>query len=212
MRVKNTKFQLSSGFTIAELMIATSVFSVILLVGTAAFIELGRSYYKGITITQTQQAAKQIIDNVSANIHLSPSVSALNTASSGRFFYCIGDHRYSFILFKQVDNFDHNNSSKFGLLADEPSGGGCGNPFDAPTVPLANPAEMLGNHMRLLAFSISPIGSNSAYSVKVTVASGSDDMLSDPNSPTAQCQGTTQTAQFCAITTLSTVVYQGTSI
>lgn len=207
-RSNNTK-----GFTITELMIATSVFSIILLVGAAAFIQLGRSYYKGVTITQTQGVAKQIMNSLSGNIRLSTSVSGLNSASSGRSYYCIGGHRYSFILFKQVDSSNHDNSSKFGLLADEPNGDGCGNPFDAPTTPLVNPAELLGNNMRLLAFSVTPIGSSSsAYSVSVTVAFGADSVLSDPNSPNAQCQGGGNQTQFCSITRLSTVVYQGANI
>jgi len=204
---------LMRGFTIAELMIATSVFSVILLAGTATFIDLGHSYYKGVTITQTQETAKQIINKVSSDIRLGSAVYPLNTASGNRYYYCLGSHRYSFTLFKQVDYSNHDNSTKFGLLEDEPNGGGCGSPFDAPVVALVNPTELLGNQMRLLAFSINPVGSTgSIYSVKVTVASGSDSSLSDPNSPTAQCQGGGSVTQSCAVTTLSTVVYGGIGI
>lgn len=208
-----TKAHKNSGFTLAELMIATSVFAVILLVGAAAFIQLGRSYYKGVTVTQTQEVAKQIMQNVSSNIRLSSSVSPVNSASGGRQYYCIGGHRYSFKLFNLVDTSNHDNATKFGLIADEPNGDGCGNPFDSPVVALASPAELLANNMRLLAFSITPVGgSTTTYTVNVTVAFGADSVLSDPNSASAECQGTGSSTQFCAITRLSTVVYQGVNI
>ncbi len=207
------KTKQDKGFTLAELMIATSVFSIILLVGAAAFVQLGRSYYKGVTVTQTQQIAKQIVSSVSSNIRLSSSVSGLNTATSGRNYYCIGGHRYSFKLFNLVDTSAHNNTSNFGLIADEPNGDGCGNPFDAPITAMVNPAELLGNNMRLLAFSISPIaGGGTAYSVNVTVAFGADNVLTDPKSASAECQGSGNITQFCAVTRLSTVVYQGANI
>lgn len=202
-----------TGFTVAELMIATTVFAVILLVGAAAFLQLGRSYYKGVTVTQTQQVAKQIMSNVTSNIRLSSNVSGLNTATSGRYYYCVGGHRYSFKLFGLVDTSNHDNSTKFGLIADEPNGNGCGNPFDSPTTPLVSPTELLANNMRLLAFSITPVGaSGTAFSVSVTVAFGQDSVFDNPNSASAVCQGKANETQFCAITHLNTVVYQGASI
>ena len=202
-----------AGFTVAELMIATSVFSVVLLVGAAAFVQLGRSYYRGVTITQTQETARQIMQSISSNVRLSSTVSSVNSATAGRQYYCVGGHRYSFKLFNKVDSSDHDNSTKFGLLADEPNGSGCGNPFDAPITALVKPSELLGSNMRLLAFSITPISANStAYSVNITLAFGSDSVLSDPNSANAECQGTGNATQFCAITHLSTVVYQGVNI
>lgn len=200
------------GFTIAELMIATSVFSIILLVGAAAFVQLGRTYYRGVTTTQTQQAAKQIINKVASDIRLNSSVSPLYTASGSRFYYCLGTHRYSFILFKLVDSSNHDNSANFGLLEDEPPGAGCGNPFDGSS-PLVNPTELLGNNMRLLAFAINPVGSTGTiYSVKVKVASGADAALTNPTDPNAQCQGGGAVTEFCSVTSLSTIVYEGLNI
>ena len=200
------------GFTITELMIATSVFSIILLVGSAAFVTMGRSYYKGITVSQTQQVARQIINNVSANIRLGSSVSSLNTASQSRYFYCVGGKRYTFQLYKMLDTSSKNTTNNFGLLVDEPSGDGCGNPYDAPVMALSNPTELLANNMRLLAFSITPVGTGSAYTVSVTVAFGQDSVLTDPNSASAECTGLGNQTQFCAVTRLSTVVYQGVSV
>jgi len=211
-RQRRSHSDVSAGFTIAELMIATSVFSVILLVGAAAFVQLGRAYYRGVTTTQTQQTAKQIINKVSADIRLNSSVSPLGTASGSRLYYCLGPHRYSFILYKLVDSSNHDNSTNFGLLEDEPPGAGCGNPFDG-SLPLVNPTEILGSNMRLLTFAINPVGSSGTiYSVKITVASGADAALTNPTDPNAQCQGGGAVTEFCSVTTLSIIVYEGVNI
>ena len=197
------------GFTIVELMMATAVFSVILLVGLTGFVQIGRAYYKGLTISQTNDTAQQILNDVSAQIRLSSSVSAVTQYSGNIYYQCIGNHRYTFNLFNLVDPSNHDNISKFGLLEDElPGNSGCGNPYSMQA-PLSNPAELLGNQMRLLNFSITPVGSSGLYSVQVTVASGQDSALTDPTSPTAQCKLQLGGTQFCAVTTLSTIVYEG---
>lgn len=213
IRAKRIVADLSAGFTIIELLIATTIFSVLLLVSATAVVQVGRTYYKGVSVTQTAQTARQILAEVSANIRLNSTVSGLNTASGGRSYYCVGGHRYTFKLFNHVNSADHDNSTKFGLLQDQPVGDGCGNPFDSPAIPLVNPTELLANNMRLLNFTITPLaGAGSLYSVALSVASGADDTLSDPNSASAQCKNQPSLSQFCAVTSLSTVVYQGLNI
>lgn len=199
------------GFTVIELLIATTVFSTVILLGLTGFVQIGRSYYKGVTISQTNEAARQVLNEVSANIRLGSSVSSLGQAGSGRFFYCVGSHRYTFMTFNMVDSGNHDNVTKFGLLQDSLSGdNACGNPFGNPAVPLNNPVELLSNQMRLLKFNISSVGGNSKlYSVDLSVAYGQDSALTDPASADAQCKLNLGGTQFCAITKLSTVVYEG---
>lgn len=205
------KYRSTKGFTITELMIATTVFSVILLVGAAAFIQLGRSYYKGVTITQTQQVAKQIMNSISSNIGLSTSVSPNPNTTKG--YYCIGSHRYTYNIKQPVNLSSHNNTSNFGLMVDEPTGSGCGDPFATPGVPISSTAvEMLGNNMRLWNFSIDPVSnyaSNSVvYKVKFTLIFGQDSVIASDGT----CKGQLNDTQFCSVTTVSRIVYQGASI
>src|SRR5690606_22524615 len=83
------------GFTIVELMIATSVFSVVLLLCTYGLLAIGRSYYKGVTISRTQETARLIVDDVAEAIQFNGGAVVLNPA--GR-MYCIGSRRYSYAL------------------------------------------------------------------------------------------------------------------
>lgn len=61
--IKNT-----AGFTIVELMIATVVFSVILILITTGIIQIGKAYYKGIIGSRTQETARKITDEVGRSI------------------------------------------------------------------------------------------------------------------------------------------------
>lgn len=200
------------GFTVVELMMATTIFSVILLIGLTGFVQVGKAYYKGITISQTQNVAKQIINSVSSQIRLSSSVASVQSASANRSYLCVGSHRYTFKMFNMVNSAAHDYTDNFGLVKDElPGNSGCANPFDSPgAVPLNNPAELLGNRMRLLAFSVQAVSGNpNLYSVNVKVAFGADSALTDPASSDSQCKLSPGATQFCAVTNLTTVVYQG---
>lgn len=190
-------------------MIATGVFSTILLIGMAGFVQVGKSYYKGLTISQTNESAKAILNSVGSAVRSASLVSGPSSAGSGRQYYCIGGRRYTYNLFNMVDTSKHDTNSNFGLLSDDLAGpNACGNPYDGTA--FNNPSEMLGNQMRLLKFDIEPVaGSQNLHSIDITVAYGQDRVLTDPKDPDAQCKLQLGGSQFCAITKLSTIVYEG---
>jgi prepilin-type N-terminal cleavage/methylation domain-containing protein len=64
----------SSGFTILELMIASAVFAVVLLVVAIGAISLTNSYYKGITSSDVQSVARAIMSEVSQSIQFSANL------------------------------------------------------------------------------------------------------------------------------------------
>lgn len=106
------------GFTILELMIATVVLSVILLIATLTIFGVGKLYYKGQTTAQTQDTARNVIEQISRQLQFSgDKPNLLNTApgnscalsmwcaswaapggSATVYAYCIGSTRYSFVL------------------------------------------------------------------------------------------------------------------
>ncbi|MEI7838302.1 MAG: prepilin-type N-terminal cleavage/methylation domain-containing protein [bacterium] len=58
------------GFTIIELMIATAIFSFVLIVLTENIISISGQYYQGLIQTQTLQTTKNIIQSISQNLQL----------------------------------------------------------------------------------------------------------------------------------------------
>ncbi|MGH7156556.1 MAG: hypothetical protein ACREGG_00335, partial [Candidatus Saccharimonadales bacterium] len=99
----------------------------------------------------------------------------------------------------------YNPNGNYGILRDVVSG--CAAPCTSGcSVPFNNPVEMLGDHMRLSDFSITPSNTGKLYTVDVTVAYGTDDVL-DTNTNPPSCIGDSQSQQFCAVSNLSTSVF-----
>lgn len=89
-----------SGFTIVELMIAISVFSVVIILASAALITVGRQYQFGVSKTKLLDASRELNQKIAQSIAYSGStitpVSGLTGGYSG---VCIGDSRY---IWRQV--------------------------------------------------------------------------------------------------------------
>lgn len=56
------------GFTIVELMISTVIFSLILLGASAAIVQIGKKYSKGITYARTQEVARSTVDEIAQSL------------------------------------------------------------------------------------------------------------------------------------------------
>lgn len=205
----------SGGFTIVELMIASAVFSVILLLCTFGLITLGRVYNKGVTISRTQEVTRTVMDDIAQSIQFSgQNPIILSPSPDGINGFCIDSRRYSFRLGIRQDVAPNHKV----LVSDRAN---CG----AGTVPLAignnaavaasqEPREFLAGDMRLARLEVMPVaGASGLYSVRVKVVAGAYDLLTpmphgpnDPAVPTVMCRHEIQGSQFCAAAELSTVV------
>jgi len=95
------KEQPQSGFTIIELMIATTVLSVILLWVTSMMIGIGALFYRGVSQARIQDAVRSTADEVSQQLELSgvlPSAGQDTTLPVAVNVYCMGNIRYSYVL------------------------------------------------------------------------------------------------------------------
>ena len=222
-----------AGFTIIELLIATAVFSVIILVVTAAVLQFSRQYYKGIIASSTQGAARTLVDDISRSIQfnggtVNPIPDNINPTG-----LCVGtDKRYSYALNQQVTDAGSSlpNQGYHGLVSDDVTG--CGTdtvPLDVKSLPaklpttLSNARELLGQHMRVSKFSVTGGNStNNLYTISVRIVYGDNDLLcsqsaGDCNTPAPSSAAVLNTAtdlscrstvgsQFCAVSELTTTV------
>lgn len=183
------------GFTIIELMIATTVFSMVLLVCTFGILEIGRSYYKGAAINRSQEMARTIMEEVADAVRFQHG--DITPAAPGGNSFCIGTARYDYTLF---DYYDPDNSPVNPLVRSEVDN--CTDP--APR----NQAGILGPRMRLQKLSVEEAGSGNEglYKITVRVAIGDDDYLEAYDDPDGQCKNERLASQFCAVTELETIV------
>lgn len=167
------------GFTIIELMIATSVLSIMLVMATVLMINIGNLYYKGISQASIQDNVRSITDEISKHLELGDNF-FLRTSGSEQ-SYCIGSTRYTFILYKQIGSnaASPDNQITHVLWRDNnPTPGSC--PSSLPNLALNTPSsggtELITPHSRLLYFNIT---GSSPYSISIGEAYGDSDLLCD---------------------------------
>jgi prepilin-type N-terminal cleavage/methylation domain-containing protein len=205
-----------AGFTIIELLIATSVFSMVLILIAIGVTRFNYAYYEGITQSNTQNTARAILESISQAIQFSgESITETNGSTPGStYYFCAGGTRYRYLLGWQLDSNSPSASQDqayHALVSDNP--GGCNSSGSIATINMASVTgtELVSPHMRLSNLSVTQVdGSTNLYKIEVRVVYGDDDLLRSPsnNGPTAPdvvCQSGAG-AQFCAVSDLSTVV------
>lgn len=202
-----------AGFTIVELMIATLVFSVIIIAITVGVISFTNAYYKGVNSATTQDTTRSALDTITQAIQFNGGIiSSTGDATTGA--YCVGSQRFDYTVGQQIINTgtDHVFYVSPWRSGDTCTGAGSFTPGVSK--------ELLGSNMRLAAFTISPSsGSSGLFTVHLKVAYGTNDLFDStvsgsipPTGPipaniAAGLNCRTQTgSQFCAISDLTATV------
>lgn len=194
------------GFTIMELIIASTVFSTMMLLATTGILQIGKIYYKGMATQRTQETTRAILDDVTRNYQISP-VALPDNDTAG--VLCIGQLRYNYRIGVKLDDTNPHMLWTDRII----SGGTCAPlnmtqavPSDANTdmTDLGKSAqqELIPKNMRLSKFDIAT--SNGGMSVNVQVVYGDLDLTPDLANP--ECIPISQGGQFCAVAQLSTFV------
>lgn len=191
------------GFTLVELMIATLVFSVVLLMITIGIIQISRVYYKGINEADVQNTARTVMDTVTQGIQFSggvvtdtptPTVGALQA-------FCIGNQQFSYRLgYQLVDGTAGAQQTTSSLRMNTVSG-------SCPTAAAqATGQEFLSPRMRLAKLSVKQVAPGT-YTVSVKIAFGDNDLFTNPTGSDPVCKSTAG-SQFCSVSELTSTVYK----
>ena len=215
------------GFTIIELLIATAIFSVIVLIATTVLIRIGQQYYKGVTMSKTQEAGRAVMEDITRVVQFSSSDTVTETAlypSSNPNFpksvLCVGDSRYFYSVgtqFKSPYGKTQQELGSEGLVAQRiKTGYSCQTCPQSATACVDAPEQLLGENMRLQRFEVTKIANSEAWNISVGIAYGDGDLLSGYNSGSGtfsdvqnarciQVEGRSINS-FCATTRLDTIV------
>jgi len=205
------------GFTIIELMIALSVLSIVLVMSAIIMIQLGRMYTKGNNEANTQNIARNVMNDIASQIQLNANTPVvIKTPPTG--VVCIGTQRYTYKLDYELNGVPGSpggtdNSPNHQVLWRDTmkSSGACqpvvgfgltANPADTLTKP-GSGVELLSRKMRLTDFDVKT--NNNSYTVMVTVAYGDDDLLQHIAGGTTRCLGS-QGGEYCAVSSLTQTV------
>lgn len=196
--------QRQGGFTIVELMIASLVFSVILVVITVGVTSFTRSYYKGVRSSAVQNRTRTIVDTIAQSIEFS---GAAITPTGSNNYFCTGGKLFSFTQGVRYTGGAATAANRGLFQEDMATGGAC--PASAPNPASAvNGLELLEPNMRVAKLVVQPVtgsGATNMYQIILRVAYGDDDLLNNPTATDASCK-LQAGSQFCAVSELSTIV------
>ena len=182
------------GFTIVELMIAITVFSLVLIVILSGVLGFTRAYYKGINSSATQSAARTAMNAMAQAVQFGGA-----TPSPGPGYFCVGTKEFAYKIGSELP------AGSYALYQFTP--GACIDPATISNFPAGiNGQELLGPHMRLAAFNSAQQGTSPLWTISLTVVYGDDDLLTG-SGPNTQCKQQTG-FQFCSVVSLQTTVAQ----
>lgn len=211
----------NKGFTIVELLIAISVFSSLLIIIVYAFLYGLNTFSKAQVVSNTQETARSIEQNLTQSFSLTPSggyvqikdITNNNISTNG---FCLGQFRYSYVIDKKISSVNPN----YGLWQD--TFNGCNSSTTAldlssnpRTMSLVNLKQLLGNNMRISRFNITPLSIiGSGYRIQLEVDYGDqlisyDSNLNNASNPYAYyCPSNSISSSFCAVAKVDTIVFQ----
>lgn len=207
-KTANDRGRKERGFTIMELLVATAVFGVVLLIIATAILQLSRLYYKGITETKVQTTTRTLVDTVAQAIQFSgaavTTTPAGATAGGTTWTFCIGNQQYGYKLGQQlVDSSPGANQAVRTMVVRDLAG--CTSASPAPDMSAGAPGrELLAPGMRLARFEVTTTD-GSYYKVSARVVFGDDDLLTaPPTAPNAKCRDNQRAGtQFCAVSDIT---------
>jgi prepilin-type N-terminal cleavage/methylation domain-containing protein len=215
------------GFTIIELIIATAVFSVVLLIATVAVISLTSAYVKGDTQAETQDTARSVLSTVTQDIQFNQASSINKGTYNGQYgFFCIGNDTYFYQTNKEITSSNPHALLEFtsgscptvptsplgwtsGLLKDYITDLGTVN-LDTLTGGGQDVHELLAQNLALGQLSITQIAGTQSYTISLNVVYG-DIATPHQNPPsvgyyTYDCPPASLGGQFCATSSLTTTI------
>lgn len=212
------------GFTIIEFLIATAIFSLVLLLLATAIIFVGRVYHKGIVTNKTQDIARSLVDDIADTIRFGE-----RTSTSASFFrtdtkvlsgqtvnaLCLGSVRYVYTLERSLglessqsrhvvwrDIVGQNTScDAIDLMLAEPSSGMSGK-------------EMMSDNVRLAKLSICYGGQTGCdnvigqWGISLVVSYGRDNDVFAGGSDYTECVNSNLGGQFCAVSKIETKIFK----
>ncbi|MCA9323504.1 prepilin-type N-terminal cleavage/methylation domain-containing protein [Candidatus Saccharibacteria bacterium] len=219
------------GFTIIELMIATTIFSLVLMLCLAGILQITKMYYRGVTLARTQEKARTVVDEIAESIRytsagsnivvqsvsapidplvVGPEVAA--GASDDTNYLCVGSKRYTYAIdriLKASPSASASDKHKKHVLWIDTISGACDAPADlTQDAPSATGQELLSENMRLMRFEVSAGVVSGTFNVYVGVGYGDNELLYNLTSDGLYktCEGEFVGAEFCATSSISLTV------
>lgn len=195
------------GFTIVELLIATLVFSMVLLIITTGILQVTNTFFKGDNDSSTQQVATNVLNTIAQAVQFNGGVVDQNTTANT---LCIGNEQFSYWLGAELEPtvVAGQDQVKEALVENSVNCDGARSSVGR---------ELLADNMRLSNLTVTCLSSEALcdstttggalYQITVRVVYGSSGLLSpSPTATNANCNGALEGEEFCSVSAVSTIV------
>lgn len=194
------------GFTIVELMIATMIFGVMMLIVSGSIVAIGRQFYKGIISARTQEVTRNIADELSRNLQFSGS-NPTRRVNGDVVSLCVDETEYIYRVGKKLvdpPGPTMPDEAFEGIVRFDSCGSGSPPAWPPTTIPSGG-TELLGKNMRIVRLDISDDGTGRAWTVDIKVAFGDSDLLDGARE---NCVSGRAGSQFCATSEIKITVFK----
>lgn len=193
------------GFTIVELLMALAVFSFVLVLVTTVFIQIFRTYARGITRKEVNQSARLLLDDMSSKLKSIPSsAQVVSLPANGRL--CFGGYSYVWNpVVKPVGWTDNkiNGTTIDTIVRIDGDIGGTACSDLSPNITVGTPRSLFSNRVGVQTVSATQASQVSGvYTISVTTSTKSTDLLNAAN----QCKQGIVGSQFCSQITLTETI------
>lgn len=174
----------SRGFTIVELLMAMAIFSFVMITIVVAFTQLMSGYRQGVSSSRTQNAAKEVMTEMTRFAHGASDIKV----SPDKSHICFGSNQYDF------------DSSTGDLYLGISTNESC-------TEQASNRRLVIANNLKVIEFVVDEqtstrdiqLGAN----VRLTIATDTEDLRDED---TGLCDPSKAGSQYCSITTIETAL------
>jgi len=198
MKLPPSQMNNEAGFTLIELLMAMTVFSFMLLIVTAGFLQVVRIQQSGIASRTTQQNARLVLDQLMKDVRSGATASAGGTVQLGYLCLAKGSQTLEYAV-------DAAGNLRVGTVANLAAGAACPTPpasylsLDGSAWRTLNDTGVKVTQFGVVATPPSPPGLGTAM---VTLTMVSRNNLAALDAAGTHCLPGAG-AQFCAVTTLS---------
>jgi prepilin-type N-terminal cleavage/methylation domain-containing protein len=186
------------GFTTVELMIAISVFSVIILMTTVVITGIGNTFNRGINQARTQNSVRMIADSVAQQLKNNSQFFTGSTDSVKA--YCIGNVKYSYITDHLIGDTVDRSTVKNILWRTNNASADCTPEGILASDGASTGEELVPRNTRLNEFSVTT-PCDSGCIIKVNETFGTDDYVDTENGNCLQDAG-----PYCTKASIETFV------
>lgn len=192
----------TKGFTIIEVLIASLVFTTLLLLCMEGITRIAKVYIKSSSTTRASEFANAFIGDIAQQVKYGATIQP--TAGTNPIYFCVADSAYKITINKKETEAPTGINPIIKI-----SYPGCANGY--ATADYSSGQNLAPVDVRILKFSVtSSGGTNPIWTINMRVAIGDKDLLVDNNLPpkdlndasanlsTAKCKGRAG-GEFCAV-------------